>query len=96
MQLPRYGAFDPVFPGEEYLSCSGRLLVSRGARQTLSIICADFGATDIVEGIGRKHGESIDAGGSFRFPYFEWKPWLKPVRAVALRLPGFIAMPSTA
>ena len=35
------------------------------------------------------------AGGS-DFPYFEWKPWLKRVHAVALRLPGFIAIPSTA
>ena len=51
MQLPPYGAFDPVFPGEEYLSCSGRLLVSRGARQTLSIIGADFGGIDIVESL---------------------------------------------
>jgi len=72
MQLPRYGAFDPVFPGEEHLSCSGRLLVSRGVAadvsQTLSITCADFGGIDIVESIGRKHGESVDAGGRFRLP----------------------------
>ena len=73
MQLPRYGALDPMFPGEEHVSCSGRLLVSRGARQTLSIICADFGGIDIVESIGRKHGESVDAGARFRLPYLEWK-----------------------
>ena len=32
------------------------------------------------------------AGGS-DFPYFEWKPWLKRVHAVALQLSEFIAMP---
>ena len=29
-------------------------------------------------------------------PYFEWKPWLKPVHVAALRLRGFIATSSTA
>jgi hypothetical protein len=35
---------------------------------TLSITCADFGGIDIVESIGRKHGERVDADGSFRLP----------------------------
>src|SRR2546423_7081542 len=95
MQLPRYGAFDPVFPGEEHLSCSGRLL-SRGVAANVIDYRRGFWRYRYCRKLGRKHGKSVDAGGGSDFPYFEWKPWLKRVHAVALRLPGFIAIASTA
>ena len=40
--------------------------------------------------------KALTPAGASDSSYFEWKPWLKPVHAVALRLPGFIAIPSTA
>jgi hypothetical protein len=40
--------------------------------------------------------KALTLAGASDSPYFEWKPWLKPVHVVAVRLPGFIAIPSTA
>ena len=96
MQLPPYGAFDPVFPGEEHLSCSGRLLLSRRVTANVIDYLREFWRYRYCRKLGRKHGKSVDAGGRFRLPYFEWKPWFKRVHAVALQLPEFIAMPWTA
>src|SRR2546423_11222552 len=69
MQLPRYGAFDPVFPGEEHLSCSGRLL-SRGVAANVIDYRRGFWRYRYCRKLGRKHGKSVDAGGRFRLPLF--------------------------
>jgi hypothetical protein len=71
-----------------------------------SITYADFGDIDIVESVSGKQPKALTLAAGFQTkdypatiqptPLFEWKPWLKPVHAVALRLRGFIAASSTA
>ena len=65
-----YGAFDPVFPGEEHLSCSGRLLLSRGVAANVIDYRRGFWRYRYCRKLGRKHGKSVDAGGRFRLPLF--------------------------